>query len=47
MFELKNGRYVEARFTDNRFWIEELGLGLGGVQREKVYWKKEGKEVTK
>jgi len=29
MFELKNGRYVEARFTDNRFWIEELGLGLG------------------
>jgi Uma2 family endonuclease len=29
MFELKNGRYVAARFADNRFWIEELGLGLG------------------
>jgi Uma2 family endonuclease len=29
MFELKNGRYIEARISDDRFWIPEIELGLG------------------
>jgi hypothetical protein len=29
MFELKDNRYIEAKVTNDRFWIPELELGLG------------------
>jgi len=35
-----------ARKTNKRL-IEIIDIEDDGVQREKVYWKKEGKEVTK
>jgi len=29
MFQWQNGRYIEARILDDRFWIPEIELGLG------------------
>jgi len=29
MFELKDNQYIEAKITNDRFWIPELELGLG------------------